>query len=409
MTEPLPYGRQWLDRSDVDAVVDCLGDPYLTQGPRIAEFEAALCGATGAKHAVSVSNGTAALHLAVLAARLSPGEIGITSPITFVATANAVRYAGGRVAFADVDPATGLIDPESVARVAAQAMREGLRVAQILPVDFAGQPADVPAVRAVADRIGARVIADSAHALGAEFEAGGATHSVGSCRFAHAATLSFHPVKHITTAEGGAILTSDDELHQRLVDLRNHGIVRDHARLRRPADDPMRGGWWYEQHDLGFNYRLPDVLCALGLSQLSRLAQFVDRRRALADAYDRGIAERDLEPHLAPLARIPGRKSSWHLYVVRVGAGENATDAEVARARKSLYDHLREAGVLCQVHYIPVHWQPEHAGTIVPEGGCPGAERYYAGCLSLPMFPAMQDSDVDRVLDAVSGWADARR
>ncbi|HVR30113.1 MAG TPA: UDP-4-amino-4,6-dideoxy-N-acetyl-beta-L-altrosamine transaminase [Thermoanaerobaculia bacterium] len=406
-TAPLPYGRQWIDSDDVAAVTACLTDDYLTQGPRVEEFERRLCTVTGARHAVSVTSGTAALHLAALALGVGPGDVGLTSPITFLASANAIRYAGGDAAFADVDPDDGLLRPDSVEAMAERLALEGRPPKLIIPVDFAGQPADMPRLRQIAGRFGARVLQDSAHSLGATYRRGDAQRPIGCCADADATVLSFHPVKHITTAEGGAVLTNDSEVYDRLLRLRNHGIERRPERLSRQAEgDPMVGSWYHEQVELGFNYRLPDLLCALGISQLRRLDAFVARRRDLAARYDSGLAAHpELASQLTPLAQRPDRASTFHLYVVRVRQRDGETLADVACRRRRLYDFLRDRGILVQVHYIPVPWQPDYAGrALIPSTGLPGAEAYYASCLSLPLFPAMADDDVDRVLEALAAW-----
>ena len=378
----LPYGRQWLDEEDFEAVVRVLRGDWLTQGPLVGAFEEALAEACGVRHAVAVSSGTAALHLACLAAGVGPGDFGITSPITFVASANCIAYCGGLPGFADIDPGTACLDSAALEAVCARR-----RPTVIIPVDFAGQPADLPAIQAVARRHGAVVIEDAAHALGASYEHEGRCHRAGACAHADLATLSFHPVKHITTGEGGAVLTNSPDLFAKLQRLRTHGITRDAAILTRHD-----GPWYHEQHDLGYNYRITDIQCALGLSQLRKLGQFVERRRALVGRYREALA--DLAGELTLLLEQPGQRSSYHLLVARIAGG--------AARRRRVFDAMAARGIRCQVHYIPVHLQPwyrEHAGT--REGEYPRAEAFYAGCLSLPLFPAMADRDVDRVAEAL--------
>ncbi len=380
--QPLPYGRQWIDDDDVAGVVAVLESERLTQGPLVERFEAALCAATGARHAVAVSSGTAALHLACLAAGVEEGDVGITSPITFMASANCVAFCGGTPAFADVDPATATLDPNALE----DACRKR-RPAVVLPVDFAGQPADLPAIEDVARRHGAVVVEDAAHALGARYTSAGQEHRVGACSHADMAVLSFHPVKHITTGEGGAVLTNDAALATRLRELRSHGITRDRARLRR--DD---GPWYHELHALGFNYRITDIQSALGLSQLRRLDTFVERRRALAALYAPHLER--LGDDVRPLGEVPGRRSSYHLLVVQIRGD--------AGRRRRVFEALHTRGILVQVHYIPVHTQPYYA----ERHGCrpgdfPKAEAYYQTCLSLPLFPRMADADVERVAAAL--------
>jgi perosamine synthetase len=399
---PLPYGRQTIDADDVAAVARCLEDPWLTQGPRVAEFEAGLVAATGARFAVAVSSGTAALHLAALAAGVSHDDVVITSAISFVATANAMAYCGARVAFCDVDRQTGLLDLDSLESQVDQLSSAGLRPKWIVPVDFAGQPVDRARVQAIASRSGARVLEDCAHSLGARYRVGGETFQVGSCAHADLAILSFHPVKHITTGEGGAVLTNDARLADVLRELRSHGISRDPARLQRPSDDPLRGPWYYEQTSLGMNYRITDLQCALGTSQLTKLPRFLERRKALASLYDAALAEAPLCDALAPLASGRRDEHAHHLYVVRVRSQPGEPMSSVARRRRALYEALVVRGIQPQVHYIPIPWHPYWQGRArLGAGPWPGAEAFYAAVLSLPLFPAMTDDDVARTVTAL--------
>lgn len=378
----MPYGRQWLDEDDIAEVVRVLRGDWLTQGPTVAAFEHALAEACGARYAVALSSGTAALHLAALAAGVGTGDIGITSPITFVASANCVAYCGGRPEFVDIDPATVTLDAGALE---AACRRQPPKV--ILPVDFAGQPADLPAIAAVARRHGALVIEDAAHALGATYTHDGREYRIGDCAHADMAILSLHPVKHITTGEGGAVLTNRSDLYTRLQDLRTHGITKDPVRLTRED-----GPWYYEQHDLGYNYRITDMQCALGLSQLRKLPAFVARRRELVRLYQKALA--DLPGEVDLLTEAAGRRSSYHLLVARLRGG---TDR-----RRRVFEALRQAGIHCQVHYIPVHLQPWYQRhTPFRRGDFPQAEAYYQGCLSLPLFPKMAEEDVYRVADAL--------
>ncbi len=399
----LPYGRQWIDGGDVAAVAAQLESDWLTQGPRVEDFEAALCAATGARHAVAVSSGTAALHLAALAASVGPGMAGVTSAVTFVASANCVAYAGGRPAFADVDPATGLLDVADLEQRCHDLAAAGTPPAVLIPVDFAGQAADLAAVRRIADDFGAKVIEDAAHALGASYRQGDETFRCASCAHADLAVLSFHPVKHITTGEGGAVLTRDGDLGRRLRELRSHGITRDPDRLVFDHDP-----WYHEQHELGFNYRITDIQCALGLSQLRRLPDFLRRRRQLAAVYDQALREPPFRGRLAALEKRPG-DHAYHLYVVRVLPHDGDTADDVASLRRRLFDHLVARGIRPQVHYIPVPRQPWYRRVVgtIPED-YPGAETYYAGCLSLPLFPRMSDADVERVANALRSGLEGR-
>ena len=379
---PLPYGRQWLDEDDIRVVTEVLRGDWLTQGPAVAAFEKSLAEYCGARYAVAVANGTAALHLATMAAGIGPGDVGITSPITFVASANCVAYCGGTPAFADVDAETITLDPAALEEAC-----ERLRPKVILPVDFAGQTADLPAIHKVASRYGAMVIEDAAHSLGASYTDDGVSYRAGSCAHADMAILSFHPVKHITTGEGGAILTNDEGLYEKLQMLRTHGITRDPRRLNRND-----GPWYHELQELGYNYRITDLQCALGISQMRKLDAFVERRRQLVDLYVERIGE--LADDVSLLTEKAGRRSSYHLLIARVRGG--------AERRRSVFESLHEQGIRAQVHYIPVHTQPlymERYG--YGPGRFPNAEKYYEGCLSLPLFPRMTDQDVERVISAL--------
>ncbi|MEM9702048.1 MAG: UDP-4-amino-4,6-dideoxy-N-acetyl-beta-L-altrosamine transaminase, partial [Planctomycetota bacterium] len=379
---PLPYGRQSLDDADVAAVVECLRSDRLTQGPQVERFEAAVCEASGARHAVAVASGTAALHLASLAIGLKPGDVGVTAAITFVASANCIAYCGGTPRFADVDPSTGLIDINSLGEVVDQLCEEGTPPKVLIPVDFAGQPADLPAVRAIADRVGAKVVADAAHSLGASYRlADGGVMRVGEGALADATAFSFHPVKPVTTGEGGAVVTNDEGLAQAVRELRTHGIHRDPARLTRPDEGP----WYYEQAALGYHYRITDLQCALGRSQIGKLDSFLDRRNALAAHYRRGFAEAPFAGRVEPLVeRDAAVRHGYHLFIVRLVPAPGESWDAVAARRKAVYQALHRRGVLVQIHYIPVPRQPYYGGD---DSLYPCARAYYAGCLSLPMFP----------------------
>jgi perosamine synthetase len=373
---PLPYGRQWIDEDDIAAVVDVLRSDWLTTGPQVAGFEGALAVATGAREAVAVSSGTAALHLAMAALRIGPGDEVIVPTLTFAASANCVVYCGGTPVFADVDAATLLIDPADVAR------RITPRTRAIVAVDFAGQPCDYDALRALADKHGLALVADACHSLGAA-ERGRPTGSL-----ADLTCFSLHPVKNITTGEGGAITTGDELLARRLRSLRNHGVTSD----RRERAET--GAWFYEMVELGFNYRLTDFQCALGQSQLRKLPAFIERRQEIARLYDAAFAR---VPGIGRLAVRPDVSHAYHLYVVRVAD------------RDRVYGLLRDAGIGANVHYIPVHLHPyyrERFGT--GEGLCPVAEAAYAEILSLPVFPQMCDEDVTFVVEALGAAVGVR-
>lgn len=376
----IPYGRQWIDEEDEQAVLAALRSAFLTQGPATQSFEDDLKGYVGAKHCVAVSNATAGLHLAIAALDLPPGE-GITSPNTFVATSNAMAYNGLTPVFADIDAGTFNLSVEGTRAAITPTTR------LLAPVHFAGLPADMKALKATADERGLRVIEDAAHAIGSEYADGG---RVGNGRYSDLTVFSFHPVKTMTTGEGGAITTNDDALYERLMMLRSHGITRDPARLeQRP------GPWWYEQQALGYNYRMTELQAALGSSQLRKLDGFVLRRREIVQRYLRDLA--GLEwlrlPHDAG-----GQPVSYHLFVLQIDferIGMTRADAMAALAAR---------GVGCQVHYIPVHTQPWYR-TTYGAVSLPASEAYYERCLSIPLYPAMTDADVDRVIEAVRSLA----
>ena len=373
MSDPLiPYGRQWIDDEDVEAVAAVLRSDYLTTGPAVEGFERAIEQVTGAARAVALNSGTSALHAMYFAAGLGPGDEVITTPLTFAATSNAALYLGATVRFVDVQADTGNIDPGAVEAAV------GPRTRLVVAVDYAGHPADYDELSAVAHGRGLTLLADAAHSLGATYRG----RAVG--RLAAASELSFHPVKPITTGEGGAIVTDDGELADRAARFRTHGITRDPVEMER--DD---GPWHYEQHDLGFNYRLTDLHAALGTSQLRRLGPFIARRRAIAARYLEELA--DLEALTLPAVRS-GVEPGWHLFVVRV--------ADVAR-RRPFFDRLRALGLGVQVHYIPVHHHPYYRRLGFSAGSCPVAEDFSARAVSLPIFPLMTDEEVDRVVTAV--------
>ncbi|MDD5450219.1 MAG: UDP-4-amino-4,6-dideoxy-N-acetyl-beta-L-altrosamine transaminase [Candidatus Omnitrophica bacterium] len=370
----IPYGRQYIDQQDIKAVVKVLKGDWITQGPEIGKFEEAFARYCGAKYAVAVTSGTAALHLACLAAGLKSGDEAITSPITFVATPNAVIYAGGRPVFADIDYDSVNIDTERIEKTITQ------KTKLILPVHFAGLPCAMEKIYGLAKRNGLFVIEDACHALGAEYRVGNNWIKVGSCCHSGMAVFSFHPVKHITTGEGGAITTNDKRLYERLKALRNHGIYRDKGAAREKP-------WYYEMRELGFNYRITDFQCALGMSQLRKVARFLKRRREIAGIYKKGLS--GIDSIDLPIEKKDA-KSAWHLYVIKL---KNGIKPEVRRKR--LFNYLRHHDIGAQVHYRPVYFQPYYMER--PGFGheqCPVAEDYYGRAISLPIYYGMSDRDV---------------
>lgn len=378
----LPYGRQSIDDDDVAAVAQALRADFLTTGPTVDAFERAFADKVGAPHAVACSNGTAALHLSMLALGVGEGDVCIVPSITFLATANAVRYVGAEVVFADVDPDTGVMTPETLEAALARAGER--RVAAVLPVHLRGEVCALPALAQLAETAGAVLVEDACHALGSRTRGLGADDwTVGDGSQAAIACFSFHPVKTIATGEGGMVTTASEALAQRLKTLRSHGMIRPEGA------EP----WWYEMPEVGFNYRLPDILCALGLSQLSKLDAFAARRRDLTARYAARLAG------LAPLVR-PAATELWsdpalHLMTALI-------DFEAAgRTRTAVVEALKAKGVGSQVHYIPVHTQPYYRQRY-GDLDLPGAAAWYDRCLSLPLYPAMEDGDVDRVVDALA-------
>ena len=376
----LPYGRQLIDENDMAAVTEALRADFLTTGPRVDAFEAAFAETVGARYAVACANGTAALHLAMMALKIEPGEAVIAPSITFLATANCARFVGAEVVFADVDPDSGLMTPQTLAQ--ALTRLGGRRLRAVLPVHLRGDACDLPALEALAAQAGAVLVEDAPHALGTTTRYGNTTEIIGDVKHSAMATFSFHPVKTIATGEGGMVTTNDPNLAERLRRLRSHGMVRP------DGAEP----WWYEMPEVGFNYRLPDVLCALGLSQLTKLPMFAERRRILAGAYAAALAP------LAPIVRLAARpawsQSVLHLMTVLI-------DFKAARrSRGEVMAALNARGVGSQVHYIPVLRQPyyrERYGDL----NLPGAEAWYDRCLSLPLYPGMEDGDVGRVVAAL--------
>ncbi len=383
----LPYGRQSISEADIEAVVAALRSDFLTTGPMVERFEAEICKVTGAKEAVVVANGTAALHLAVMSEDLGSKDVVVVPSITFAASANCVAYCGAQVVFADVDPQTGLITDESF-NDAVNLIARGYpdyRFAGVIPVHYAGRPVDLLHISSVCGEHGAFVIEDACHAIGTM----GPQGQVGSCQHSDMACFSFHPVKTLTTGEGGAITLNDPERARRLRRLRSHGIERDPEAF--VGDE--HGPWVYEMQELGFNYRLPDLNCALGVSQIQRLSWFAERRRQLVTLYQHALATTNLPVSWpAPLA---SDNPVFHLFAVSIDFSALGT------TRTAVMQALKDRGIGSQVHYIPVHRQPYWQGHALAQRDLPGADRFYAQTLSLPLYADMEDGDPARVVAAL--------
>lgn len=395
MNPPIPYGRQSITEEDIQAVVSTLRSDYLTQGPKIAEFEEAFARYIGCKYAVAVSNGTAALHLAAIALKVSPGHKVITTPITFAASANCIRYCGGEVDFCDIDPETYLIDINAVFAKLQSAPRGTYK--GIVPVDFAGRAVDLQVLRKVADEFGCWILEDSCHAPGGFFrDSNDREHRCGSGEFAELAIFSFHPVKHIAAGEGGMVTTNDQALYHELLALRTHGMIRDQeAFVNTPemaalAPTQSYPGWYMEMQMLGYNYRLTDFQAALGISQLARADVGLARRRLLAERYQSSFKGRPFMKGQS--GAVAGH--AYHLYIIEV------------EDRLGLYNHLRKNGIFAQIHYIPAHLMPYYQEFGWKKGDFPHAETYYSRCISLPMYPGLSDKEHQFVVQTVIGFYD---
>lgn len=383
MSTSIPYGRQSIDESDIAAVTRVLHSDWLTQGPAVPAFEAALAARCEAKYAVAVSNATSALHIACTAAGLGPGDVLWTTPNTFVASANCARYCGADVDFVDIDRNTWCLDANALERKLVEAERSGRLPKVVIPVAFAGRSADMQAIKRLANRFDFLIIEDASHAVGARY----CGRPVGCGDHAHMTVFSFHPVKIVTTGEGGAVLTNDATLHERLRSLRSHGITRDVSRMERECDGP----WYYEMTELGYNYRMTDLQAALGLSQLDRLDTFLSRRRALAARY--AVLLEGLPLVLPEYDALD--ESAWHLYVVRL-----KLDA-IRFTHRDVFERMRQAGIGVNLHYIPVHLQPYYRRLGFQPGQFPESEQYYREAISLPMYAALSDDEQVRVADTL--------
>jgi UDP-4-amino-4,6-dideoxy-N-acetyl-beta-L-altrosamine transaminase len=379
----LPYGRQSISQADIDAVVAALRSDWLTQGPAIEEFEQAVARYCGVKYAVAVCNGTAALHLAALALGLKPGGRLWTSPVTFVASANCARYCGADVDFVDINPRTCNLDVNQLETKLKQAAQTGHLPKVVVPVHLAGQSCEMEAIGALAREYGFAVMEDAAHAIGGSYQ----NQPVGSCRWSDLAIFSFHPVKIITTAEGGMIVTHRQDLYEHLLRLRTHGITRDPKWMT----EPPHGPWYYQQIELGFNYRITDLQSVLGLSQLRRMDQFVARRRHLARRYEQLL--RDLPVELP--WQHPDSNSSWHLYLIRLQLDR------LKKSHRQVFEAMRAAGIGVNLHYIPVHLQPFYQNLGFKKGDFPESEKYYGEALSLPLYYDLTEDQQDQVVAAL--------
>lgn len=365
----IPYGRQCIEEDDIQAVIDVLRSDYLTTGPKVKEFEKAVADYTGAKYAVAVSNGTAALHIACLAAGIKEGDEVITTPITFAASANCALYCGGKPVFADINAATYNIDPDEIESKITE------RTRAIIPVHFTGQPCDMDLIGVIAKKHNLLVIEDGAHALGAEYKG----KKIGS--ISDMTTFSFHPVKHITTGEGGMVTTNSKELYEKLLLYRTHGITRNSEMM-----ENEEGGWYYEQLELGYNYRITDFQCALGMSQLKKLDRFVMARRQIAKRYDKAFENN--ENIIIPYQETWGN-SSYHLYVIQIRNMD----------RKETYEKLQALGIGVNVHYIPVYKHPYYQKIGYQDVYCKNSEELYYGMLSLPMYPSLKKEEQEYVIE----------
>lgn len=383
----IPYGRQSIDESDIEAVVEVMRSASLTQGKKVEEFEGAVAEYCGAAHAIAASSGTAALHMAALACGLKQGAEGITSPNTFLASANSIAYCGARPVFADIEPDTFCIDPAEIEKRITKATRA------VIPVHFAGHPCDMESIWETAVSRGLYVIEDAAHAIGSQWkDRNGAWHRVGSCTHSHMTVFSFHPVKTITSGEGGMILTNDSKLANVCRMLRSHGMTRELGEFEGAAFSApeRRMPWYYEMASLGFNYRLTDIQSALGISQMKRIVPFISRRRGIWERYNSELS--GIPAIIQPIER-EWATSAWHLYVLRVAE------------RDRLFRYMRDRGIGCHAMYMPVHLQPWYWSTYgYRRGDFPVAEDYFLKCLVLPLFPAMTDETAGRVISAVKGF-----
>lgn len=376
----IPYGKQDISAEDIAAVAEVLRSDFLTQGPVVPRFEKAVADASNVQYGVAVNSATSALHIACLALGVGAGDIVWTSPVTFVASANCALYCGADVSFVDIDPDTYNLCPQALERKLKLAEQQGVLPKVIIPVHLAGQSCDMKAISVLAKQYNIHVIEDASHAIGADY----AGDAVGSCRFSDITVFSFHPVKIVTTAEGGVAVTNQSHLAERMQRLRSHGITRDPELMTKASD----GAWYYQQIELGFNYRMTEMQAALGLSQMQRLSSFVERRRVLANRYNELLS--DLPVTLPQ--QLADSASSWHLYIVRFHL------EKIEKTHSQIFDEFRVAEIGVNLHYIPVHLQPYYSDLGFKQGDYPVAEAYYANAMSIPLFHSMTDAQQDEVV-----------
>lgn len=383
LTDMIPYGRQDISEADIQAVVDVLRSDFLTQGPAVPAFEKAITQYCGVNHAVAVNSATSALHIACLALGVGKGDVVWTSPITFVASANCALYCGADVDFVDIEPRTYNLSAERLAEKLALAEKAGRLPKVVIPVHLCGQPCDMENIYALGQRYGFKIIEDASHAIGGRYR----NEPIGNCRYSDITVFSFHPVKIVTTGEGGMALTNDTQLAKNMQLLRSHGITRDAGEMTYAPDGP----WYYQQIELGYNYRMTDMQAALGLSQMQRLDEFVARRHVVAKRYDELLANL----HLVTPWQNPDSYSGLHLYAIRL------KPAQIRNTHREVFEAMRAAGIGVNLHYVPVYRQPYYSDLGFKAGLCPEAEQYYNEAISLPMYPALTDAQQDQVVSAL--------
>lgn len=374
----IPYGKQFIDEADSEAVIQALKSDWLTTGPKVAEFEQNFASYVGAKYAVAVSSGTAALHLACLAGGLAKGDELITSPMTFAASANCAFYCGAKPVFADIHKENGLIDENLIE----EKINSKTRI--IIPVHYAGLPCNLEKIKEIADKHNLTVVEDACHALGAEYK----NTKIGDCAYSDMAVFSFHPVKHITTGEGGMVTTNSERLYEKLLALRSHGITKDRNKLLNKEEGP----WFYEMQELGFNYRITDIQCALGISQLAKVDEFIEKRREIARKYDEAFSGIN---KIEIIKEMANRKNAYHLYVIKLKDNED---------RLKLFNHLKKNGISCQVHYIPVHWHPYYQNLGYKKQQCPNAGLFYQRIISLPIYPGLKNEEQEKIISSIKNF-----